>query len=42
MLFLGILYKLISFLLVYIVSSAGLSTGVYVYIGVTIGVIDRV
>jgi hypothetical protein len=42
MLFLGILYRLIFFLSIYIVSSAGLSTGVCVYIGVTIGVIDGV
>jgi hypothetical protein len=42
MLFLGILYRLISFLPVYIASSAGLSTGVYVYTGVAIGVMDRV
>jgi hypothetical protein len=42
MLFLGILCRLIFFFPVYIVSSAGLSAGVYVYIGVTTGVINRV
>jgi hypothetical protein len=41
-LFLGILYRPTSFLSVYIVSSAGLSAGVCVYTGITIGVIDRV
>ena len=41
-LFLGILYRLIFFLLIYIASSASLPAGVYVCIGVTIRVIDRV
>jgi hypothetical protein len=36
------LYRLISFLPIYIASSASLPAGVYVYIGVAIGVIDRV
>jgi hypothetical protein len=36
------LYRLISFLPIYIASSASLSTGVYVYTGVAIGVIDGV
>jgi hypothetical protein len=36
------LYKPISFLPTYIISSASLPTGVCVYIGVAIGVIDRV
>jgi hypothetical protein len=36
------LYRLISFLLVYIASFASLPTGVYVRIGVAIGVIDGV
>jgi hypothetical protein len=41
-LFLGILRRLISFLLIYIASSAGLPIGVYIYIRVTMGVTDRV
>ena len=41
-LFLGMLYRLISFLPIYIASSTSLSIGVYIYIGVAIGVIDRV
>jgi hypothetical protein len=41
-LFLGILYRLIFFLPIYIVSSASLPAGVYVYIGVTTGVTNRV
>jgi hypothetical protein len=36
------LYRLISFLSIYITSSASLPMGVYIYIGVTIGVIDGV
>ena len=36
------LYRLISFLLVYIASFASLPTGVYVYIGVAMGVMDGV
>jgi hypothetical protein len=36
------LYKPISFLPIYIASFASLSIGVYVYIGVAIGVINRV
>jgi hypothetical protein len=41
-LFLGMLYRLIFFLSIYIASSAGLPTGVYVYTGVAMGVIDGV
>jgi hypothetical protein len=37
MFFLGILYRLISFFAVYKVLLAGLSAGVYFYIGVTAG-----
>ena len=38
--FLGIPYRLISFLTTYKALLAGLSTGVYFYIGVATGVID--
>ena len=41
MFFLGILYRLISFLTAYKALLAGLSMGVYFYIGVTAGVIGR-
>jgi hypothetical protein len=41
-LFLDILRRPTSFLPIYIASSAGLPTGVYVRTGVTIGVTDRV
>ena len=41
MFFLGIPYRLISFLTVYKVLLASLSVGVYFYIGVTIGVVGR-
>ena len=39
MFFLGILYRLTSFLAVHKVLLAGLSTGVYFHTGVTVGVI---
>jgi hypothetical protein len=42
MLFLGILYKPTSFLPIYIASSASLPIGVYICIGVAIGVMGRV
>jgi hypothetical protein len=41
MFFLGIPYRLISFLTVYKTLLASLSIGVYFYIGVTAGVIGR-
>ena len=41
MFFLGMPYRLISFLTVYKVLLASLSVGVYFYIGVTIGVVGR-
>jgi hypothetical protein len=41
MLFLGMPYKLIFFLLIYIAPFTILSMRVHVYIGVAIGVIDR-
>ena len=41
MFFLGILYKPISFLTAHKALLAGLSIGVYFYIGVTAGVIGR-
>ena len=41
MFFLGIPYRLIFFLTAYKALLAGLSMGVYFYIGVTIGVIGR-
>ena len=41
MFFLGIPYKLISFLTTHKALLAGLSIGVYFYIGAAIGVIDR-
>jgi hypothetical protein len=42
MLFLGMLYRLISFLSIYIASSASLPAGVCVYMGVAMGVMDGV
>ena len=41
MFFLNIPYRLISFLAIYKALLAGLSIGVYFYIGVAIGVIGR-
>jgi hypothetical protein len=41
-LFLGVPYRLISFFPIYIVLPASLSTGVRVYIGVTIRVTDGI
>ena len=41
MFFLGMPYRLISFLTIYKVLLAGLSIGVYFYMGVTVGVIGR-
>ena len=41
MFFLGIPYRLISFLTVYKALLAGLSAGVYLYIGVAAGVAGR-